>query len=130
RRGDRVGCRPPMEPLHTLVVAARRYASVRRAPRAPAGDDPALLEPPAFLAAWSALLERLPAGVVRRAALVRVPVNRPPWHDAGLELAPGDCVTIFGAGRVFLSRRLDVWVGPQFQLWARVGGTGPIFNGP
>lgn len=122
--------RPAMESLHTLAVAARRYAAVRRAPPARAGDDPAQLEPSAFLAAWSALLERLPPGVVRRAALVPVPVDRPPWTDAGLELAAGDRVTIFGAGRVFLSRRLDLWVGPQFQLWARVGETGPIFNGP
>lgn len=121
-----------MEPFHTLAVAARRLVAVRRAGaarRGPAGD-PALLDPDAFLAAWAELLARLPPGVVRRHALVAVPVDRPPWTDAGLALAAGDRVTIFGAGRAWLSRRLDLWVGPQFQLWARVGGAAPIFNGP
>jgi len=108
----------------------RRFLDVRRArgrPAAPSG--PASLEPTAFLAAWAALLAKLPAGVVRRHALVAVPVDRPPWTDTGLELAAGDRVTVFGAGRAFLSRALDLWVGPQFQLWARVGDAGPIFNG-
>ena len=121
-----------MEPFHTLSVATRRLLQVRRAgPHETArSDDPALLDPVAFLAAWSALLAKLPPGVVRRHALVPVPVDRPPWTDTDLELAPGERVTIFGAGRAFLSRRLDVWVGPQFQLWARVGDAGRIFNGP
>jgi len=121
-----------MEPFHTLAVAARRLFEVRRERRRQdaSRDDPAILEPTAFLAAWSALLAKLPSGVVRRHALVPVPVDRPPWTDTGLELAPDDRVTIFGAGRAWLSRPLDLWVGPQFQLWARVGDAGPIFNGP
>lgn len=96
-------------------------------PSAP--DAPALLDPDAFLAAWPALLAKLPPGVVRRHALVSIPVDRPPWTDTGLELAAGEQVTIFGAGRAFLARALDLWMGPQFQLWARVGEAGPIFNG-
>jgi len=124
-----------MGALHNLAVAARRLASVRRAARraavrtsAPA--DAAAWEPEAFLAAWSALLAKLPPGAVRRHALVSVPVDRPPWTDTGLALAAGERVTLFGAGRAWLSRPLDLWVGPQFQLWARVGESGPIFNGP
>jgi hypothetical protein len=121
-----------IEPIHTLAVAARRLLAVHCPRRAVRDDpnDPASLDPEAFLADWSALLAKLPPGVVRRHALVAVPVDRPPWTDAELELAAGDRVTIFGAGRAWLSRRLDLWVGPQFQLWARVGEAGPIFNGP
>jgi hypothetical protein len=95
----------------------------------PTAEDAALLDPSEFLAAWPALLAKLPPGVVRRHALVSVPVDRPPWTDTGLELAAGEQVTIFGAGRAFLARALDLWIGPQFQLWARVGEAGPIFNG-
>jgi hypothetical protein len=112
-----------MGALHTARVAARRLAAVRREGRAPAVDVAS------FLGAWRDGLARLPAGVVRRHALLRVPVDRPPWTDSGLDLASGECVTIFGAGRVYLSRALDVWTRPQLQLWARVGDAGPIFNG-
>ena len=38
-------------------------------------------------------------------------------------------MTLFGAGRAWLSKPLDLWVGPQFQLWARIGEDGPIWNG-
>jgi len=113
-----------MGPLHTLRTAARRYALLRReGPRAPEPD------PAAFLAAWRERLALLPAGVVKRHVLVAVPVDRPPWTDTGLDLAPGECATIFGAGRAWVSRALDLWTRPQFQLWARVGDAGPIFNG-
>jgi len=118
--------------LHELGIAARRFVDLQRGvgrSDPPPADDPAFLDPQRFLAAWSERLAALPAGVVRH-ALVPVPVDRPPWTDAGLELAPGERVTIFGAGRAFLSRRLDLWVGPQVQLWARVGEAGTIFNGP
>jgi hypothetical protein len=37
-------------------------------------------------------------------------------------------VSWFAAGRVHLSRALDIWVGPSFQLWARVGHEGPVFR--
>jgi Protein of unknown function (DUF3047) len=115
--------------LHALVVAARRYAQARGG-RPAAGAGAAGLEPAAFLDAWAALLAKAPPGLVRRHALVSVPVDRPPWTDTGLDLEGGDSVSVFGAGRAWLSKPLDLWVGPQFQLWARVGETGPIFNGP
>jgi hypothetical protein len=113
-----------MGALHTLRTAARRRLQLRREGARAAGTDPA-----AFLAAWRERLARLPPGLVKRHALVAVPVDRPPWTDTGLELAPGECATIFGAGRAVLSRALDLWTRPQFQLWARVGEAGPIFNG-
>src|SRR3990172_8542784 len=114
-----------MGALHTLAVAARRSASVRRA--RPGAPGP--LAPEALLEGFAALLARAPAGLVRRHALVSIPVERPPWTDTGLELAARDRVSLFGAGRLWLSKPLDVCVGPQLQLWARVGETGPIWNG-
>jgi hypothetical protein len=113
-----------MSALHTLRTAARRRALLWREGRRAPGPDPA-----AFLASWREGLGRLPPGIVERYALVAVPVDEPPWTDTGLDLAAGDRVTIFGAGRAFLSRALDLWTRPQFQLWARVGDAGPIFNG-
>ena len=47
----------------------------------------------------------------------------------GLTLSAGQHVTWFAAGRVYLSRPLDIWVAPPFQLWARIGATGPVFRG-
>ena len=44
-------------------------------------------------------------------------------------LRPGQSVTWFATGRVYLSRPLDVWVEPSFQLWARVGSEGGVFRG-
>jgi hypothetical protein len=41
----------------------------------------------------------------------------------------GDSITVLAAGRVYLSRLLDLWVPPSFQLWCRVGDAGPIFRG-
>jgi Protein of unknown function (DUF3047) len=60
--------------------------------------------------------------------LVEVPVDRPPWHDTGIDLAEGEQVTWLAGGRVYLSTVLDIFVGPHFQLWARVGD-GAIFRG-
>jgi hypothetical protein len=139
--------------LHDLTIAARRWTQLRRGRRVDgsgsgAGSGPAPgeaarepgaaygaeeaaaeIEPAAFLAGFAELIAKAPPGLAKCHALVSVPVDRPPWTDSGLELEAGDRVTIFGAGRAWLSKPLDLWVGPQFQLWARIGETGPIFNG-
>jgi hypothetical protein len=36
---------------------------------------------------------------------------------------------VLADGRVYLSKPLDIWVGPSFQLWCRVGDDGPVFRG-
>jgi hypothetical protein len=112
---------------HQLAIAARLAArSVRRrlsgaTPRAPTDAEfRATLEP------W---LATLPAGLARSHAFHWLPATVPPWHDTGIDLEPGESVTLLADGRVFLSRALDIWVGPSFQLWCRVGERGPVFRG-
>lgn len=43
------------------------------------------------------------------------------WFDTGLDLAPGEAVSIQAEGMVWLARALDVGFGPQVGLWYRVG---------
>jgi hypothetical protein len=83
------------------------------------------------VAAWRAALEAwLPAPRRhRRARFVDLPATRPPWTDAGWRLDATDVVTWFATGRLYLSRALDLWVPPSFQLWGRVGAAGPVFRG-
>jgi hypothetical protein len=58
-----------------------------------------------------------------------LPASMPPWFDTGIDLEPGAQVTAFAAGRTYLSRELDMWLRPSFQLWYRVGELGEIFRG-
>jgi hypothetical protein len=60
--------------------------------------------------------------------VLRLPSNVPPWTRTGLRVASGDALTLLAQGRVVLSEELDVWGGPGFHLWGRIG-PGPIFNG-
>lgn len=110
-----------------LGVAARlgaRALRLRRSGHASAGPD---------VAAWRSGLEdwlrSLPAGAVTAHRFVDLPATQPPWTESGWHLDPDDVVTWFASGRVYLSRALDLWVPPSFQLWARVGTTGPVFRG-
>lgn len=107
-----------------LGVAARLgWRVLRRGGPSPAPDVSGWRED---LRRW---LGQLPPGSIAAHRFVTVPGNRPPWLDTGLRVAAGDLVTWFATGRVFLSRPLDVWVGPAFQLWARVGAQGHVFRG-
>jgi hypothetical protein len=110
-----------------LEVASRLGARVLR--RRLRGE----LESEPDLDAWRSTLERwldqLPAGVLRDHRYVELPATRPPWTDTGLALQPGDAVTWLAAGRVHLSRPLDIWVDPSFQLWGRIGADGTVFRG-
>ena len=74
-------------------------------------------------------LPRLPDGLVASYRCVEIAATQPPWIDTGLLLQPGQGVTWFATGRVYLSRPLDVWVEPSFQLWGRVGSEGGVFRG-
>jgi hypothetical protein len=78
------------------------------------------------LSAW---VDALPTGSLADHRFVEVPANRPPWLDAGLDVRAGDVVTVLAQGRVYLSKALDIWIGPSFQLWLRIGASGPIFRG-
>lgn len=43
------------------------------------------------------------------------------WHDAGPALQAGDKVRISASGRLFISRPLEVSIGPRTCLWYRIG---------
>ena len=103
------------------VVLAR--AAVRARRRRDAGPGPVRDRLDALAAALAAL------DGVRLARVVEVPVDRPPWHDSGVELRAGDEVTTFAAGRNVLSRALGIWAPPRSQLWFRLAGAAPVFRG-
>jgi hypothetical protein len=114
----------PRTLLRDLGVAGRLAWRVRRRGAAPPPPDPVAWQ--ASLQGW---IDALPAGTVAEHRVVQVPADRPPWLDTGCVLGAGDSVTWFATGRVYLSRPLDVWVDPSFQLWARVGTAGPALRG-
>lgn len=51
------------------------------------------------------------------------------WHDSGVRVAAGDTVGISARGRLYLSRPLEVSIGPRTCLWYRIGD-GPIARLP
>lgn len=108
-----------------LEVLARLAAQALRRDR---GADP-VPDTAAFRGRFEALLVQAPKQVVKAHACVELPANQPPWHDTGIALAQNDAVTTFACGRTWLSRPLDVYVEPHFQLWMRIGGDGTIFRG-
>jgi hypothetical protein len=110
---------------HELAIAARLAArSVRRRLSGTTPPAPTDAEFRATLEPW---LAALPAGLVSHHASFRIEA-RQPWLDTGLDLEPGDSVTLLAAGRVYLSRIVDVWVGPSLRLWCRVGDRGRLFR--
>ncbi|HYB99574.1 MAG TPA: DUF3047 domain-containing protein [Candidatus Limnocylindrales bacterium] len=106
--------------MEELRGAAQRWRTVRGRGLAPEPDRAA------FRTAFARLLSN---DAIARHAVLEIPSQRPPWTDTRIDLAAGQEVTLFGCGRTYLSRALDIWVPPQFQLWARVGENGEIFNG-
>lgn len=75
-------------------------------------------------------LARLPARVAG-CDWFEVDSTRADWFDTGLSLAAGETVTVLAAGRLYLSKPLDVGVGPTVGLWYRIGdGTLAKFIGP
>jgi hypothetical protein len=113
--------------VHELTIAARLAA--RSARRRLAGAVPPVPTDREFRATLEPWLAALPPGLSTAHAFHWLPAKSPPWHDTGIDVAPGDPVTVLADGRVFLSRPLDIWVGPSFQLWCRVGERGPVFRG-
>jgi hypothetical protein len=57
-----------------------------------------------------------------------LPGSKPPWKATGMTIAQGQTVTILATGRLWRSRLLDLWLGPQFGLWYRLGENGTVFN--
>jgi Protein of unknown function (DUF3047) len=112
---------------HELGIAAR--LATRSLRRRLSGGSPPPVSDGEFRAALQPWLATLPAGLLAGHAFHRLPATQPPWFDTGVDLVPGESVTLLADGRVYLSRALDIWVGPSFQLWCRVGVEGPVFRG-
>lgn len=110
-----------------LSVAARLGGRVLR--RRLAGTFTAPPDPAAFRDELTSLLSRAPAGLIESHRFIELPATRPPWLASDLQLQPGDHVTTLACGRTYLSRALDIWVTPSFQLWMRIGDSGTIFRG-
>lgn len=110
-----------------LRVAARRWAAVRGKQPCPASE--AARRERAGLRDWFRSFSPSFGSAVRDAQVIELEASTLPWLDTGIDLAEGDWVTTLAAGRFVASDALDIWVGPQFQLWMRVGEDGTIFNG-
>ncbi|MGH9096859.1 MAG: DUF3047 domain-containing protein, partial [Acidimicrobiales bacterium] len=61
--------------------------------------------------------------------IIELDASTPPWMDSGLSVHAGDQVTVLLCGRVYLDEAADLWLDPELQVWARVGGRGPIVRG-
>ena len=112
-----------------LMVAARRWRIVRASgdtvPPSVAGEGERT-----ELRRWLEAFGRSETvAQVRETRVLEMEASQVPWVDTGIELFEGDWVTTIAAGRAVLSDPLDVWIGPQLELWMRIGERGVIFNG-
>jgi hypothetical protein len=111
------------------VLMARTIQTVtelrERAQRRASGD----VQEAEFRSRFAALLAQAPPHTVRDQAFFFVPAKTPPWFDTGFDCRAGDHLTVFAAGRTYLSRELDLWISPHFQLWYRIGERGEVFRG-
>ena len=113
--------------VHELAIAARLAA--RAAGRRLSGSVPPVASDREFRATLEPWLASLPPGLCTGHAFHWLPATQPPWFDTGFDVGAGESVTVFADGRVFISRALDVWVGPSIQLWCRIGERGTVFRG-
>lgn len=112
---------------HELAIAGRLFLRVLN--RRLTGKMSPEPDRQAFRRQCQNWLSRTQPEALSHSKLVDVPANRPPWFDTGVDLEAGQAVTLLNCGRVYLSRGLDIWVNPRFQLWIRVGANGKIFSG-
>src|SRR5215469_10154086 len=59
---------------------------------------------------------------------VHVPADRPPWTDTEIEVAHGDRLTVFCAGRAFIKQHPGAWADAHFALWLRIGERAEMFR--
>jgi hypothetical protein len=81
-----------------------------------------------FKSRFGALLRPVPPEVIRDYSFFDMPANRPPRRDTGLKLEAGEHVTTFARGRTCLDGT-DLWFGPDFQIWRRIGERGQVSRG-
>jgi hypothetical protein len=76
---------------------------------------------------YAALLERVP---VAEAHAFHMPADVPPWTDTGLELRPGDAITLLASGEIEWAPGSGLRADAAFHLWGRLGTEGPVFSLP
>lgn len=64
---------------------------------------------------------------IRDACTLHLPARVPPWTETGIMLERDDRITVLAAGRVTWSREADLFAGPRYHLWGRIGD-GAIFR--
>jgi hypothetical protein len=89
---------------------------------------PSVVDEAEFRSRFEPLLNALPSEIMKDYAFFDIPCDRPPWFDTGLHLEPGDRTTTFARGRTCLDGT-DLWFGPDFQIWRRIGENGQISRG-
>ncbi len=114
-------------PMQTISVVGRLAADAMM--RRLTGKISAATDHRTFREGLQPWVESLSHEVLAGHGFVRMPATQPPWTDAGIDVETGDRVSVFSDGRVNLSKLLDIWVAPPFQLWLRIGERGPIFRG-
>ena len=107
---------------HGAPLLARGLAAPLRA-REPAPDRDSFRQDASTLLAS-------PIAGLRGHALIELPASTWPWSATGLELDPGQQVTVMACGRSELAPLLGIGLGAAHQVWTRVGGRGPISRGP
>jgi hypothetical protein len=61
------------------------------------------------------------ADTVVQSAVLEIPGARPEWIDTGLDIIPGQQVSVLSRGVVWLARALDVGFEGRLSLWYRIG---------
>ena len=115
-----------MSIAHELSVVAR---IATRALRRRLAGDAYETDPGAFRATIDPWVAGLAPSMLAARCYCDIPATEMPWHDTGLDVSVGDTVTWLATGRVYLSKFLDIYVEPSFQLWCRIGADGPVFRG-
>jgi hypothetical protein len=91
-------------------------------------QDRPQLDDSTFQAQFKALLAQAPAGMVKDYHFVRVPSDKAPWLDTGIDLEAGDQVSTFSTGTTSL-KGTPISFPTALQIWCRVGEDGEIFRG-
>ncbi|MCB5190532.1 DUF3047 domain-containing protein [Methylobacillus arboreus] len=81
-----------------------------------------------FKDGFELILKQLPAGVLQDFHFFDLSSRDVPWLDSGIDIQEGDRFSSFAIGRTTLSGT-QIWIGPHYQLWFRVGEDGEVFRG-
>lgn len=90
--------------------------------------ETAMFETFEFQSRFERLLRGAAEEAVEAYRFFDIPSDKAPWFDTGIDLQAGERLTAFATGRTEL-KGTPIWLGPQFQLWFRIGADGEIFRG-